>query len=175
MERLRYSVILIIVVAFAGGIWTRYLNTPPVQTAASMESHPPLEDSGFQVTGTFDVPVGGLSGFEVSFPNCPHPIAILPVPARYMAIIPTEYRYRQGEYDISYVYNGNIYPETGISYRLGLMSTFYRFQALLGLGEARQFAYYLKIWTPSGCRGISNAEASALERALVAPIGHKDV
>jgi hypothetical protein len=92
-----------------------------------------------------------------------------------MAIIPTEYRYRRGEYDISYVYNGNVYPEAWISYKLSLLSTFYRFQALLGLGEARQFAYYLKIWTPSGCRGISNAEASALERALVGPIGHKDV
>ena len=90
-----------------------------------------------------------------------------------MAIIPTEYRYRLGNYDISCVYNGKVYPEAWISHKLSLLGTFYRLQALFGLIEARQFAYYLKIWTPSGCRGISNAEASSLERALLGPIGYK--
>jgi hypothetical protein len=175
MERLRYGVILIIAAALAGGIWARCLSTSPVQAASPVEIHPLPENSGLQVTGTFDVPVGGLTGFEVSFPNCPRPLAILPVPAGFISIIPTEYRYRRGEYDISYVFNGNVYPETWISYKLSLLGTFYRFQALFGLLEARQFAYYLKIWTPSGCRGISNAEASALERAIAGPIGHKDI
>ena len=173
MDHLRYGVILIIVAAFAGGVWTRYLSTSSVQAAAPVESHSHLENSGFQLTGTFDVPVGGLSGFEVSFPDCAEPLAILPVPALYMAIIPTEYRYRLGNYDISCVYNGKVYPEAWISYKLSLLGTFYRLQALFGLIEARQFAYYLKIWTPSGCRGISNAEASSLERALLGPIGYK--
>ena len=173
MDRLRYGVILIIVAAFAGGIWTRYLYTASVQPASSVEINPALVNSGLQVTGTFDVPVGGLSGFEVSFPDCTEPLAILPVPALYMAIIPTEYRYRPGNYDISYVYNGKVYPEPWISYKLSLLGTFYRLQAMFSLIEARQFAYYLKIWTPSGCRGISNAEASTLERALLRPIGHE--
>ncbi len=175
MGRLRYSVILIIAVAFAGGILTRYLYTPSVQPASSVEIIPTLVNSGLQVTGTFDEPIGGLTGFEVSFPDCPHPLAILPVPAGLSAIIPTEYRYRRGEYDISYVYKGNVYPEVWISYKLSLLNTFYRFQALLGLVEARQFAYYLKIWIPSGCRGISNSEASSLERGLLGPIWHKNV
>ncbi len=109
------------------------------------------------------------------FPHCRHPLAILPVPAWFMVIIPTEYRYRRGEYDISYVYNGIVYPEAWISYKLALLKYFYRFQALFGLVEARQFAYFLKIWIPPGCRGISNSEASALERGLVGPIRHNKV
>jgi hypothetical protein len=166
MECLRYSVMLIIVAALAGGIWTRYFYTPSVQPASSVELNPTLVNSGLQVTGTFDEPVGGLTGFEVSFPNCPRPLAILPVTASFTAIIPTEYRYRRGDYDISYVYKENVYPEAWISYKLSLLRTFYQLQSLLGLMEARQFAYYLKIWTPSGCHGISNSEASALERDL---------
>jgi hypothetical protein len=175
MERLRYSVILIIVAALAGGIWARSLSTSEGQAASPAEVHSLPENSGLQVTGTFDVPVGGLSGFEISVPNCAHPLAVLPVPTRLMTIIPTEYRYQQGEYDISYVYNGNVYPEAWINYRLGLLSIFYRIKALFDPPGATQFAYYLKIWTPSSCRGISNAEASALERALAGPVGRKDV
>ena len=163
MERLRYSVILLIVVAFAGGIWTRYLSTSSIQAASSVGIRP---NSGLQITGTFAESLADLTGFEVSFPNCPHPLAILPVPASFTAIIPTEYRYRRGEYDISYVYKGNVYREAWISYKLSLLSTFYRLQSLLGLVEARQFAYYLKIWTPSGCPGISTPEASSLERSF---------
>jgi len=173
MARLRYGVILIIVVAFAGGIWTRYLNTSPVQPASLVESNPKLVYSGLQVMGTFDEPIDGLTGFEVSYPNCPHPLAILPVPALYMAIIPTEYRYRSGDYDIAYVYKGNVYRETWISYKLSLLNAYYRVQALFGLAEAKQFAYYIKIWIPSGCRALSNAEASLLERDLLDPIGQK--
>jgi hypothetical protein len=175
MERLRYCVILIIAAALAGSIWARCLHTPPVQAASPVEIHPLPENSGLQVTGTFDVPVGGLSGFEISVPDCPQPLAILPVPTRLMTIIPTEYRYRQGEYDISYVYNGNVYAEAGINYKLGFLSIFYRTKALFDPRGATQFAYFFKIWTPSSCRGISNAEASVLERALAGPIGHKDV
>jgi hypothetical protein len=174
MERLRYSVTLIIAAALAGGIWTRNVYPPPSQAASIVEIHPTLENSGLQITGRFDEPVGGLTGFEVSFPNCARPRAILPVPTRLMTIIPTEYRYHPGEYDISYAYNGNVYAETGINYRLGFLSIFYRIKSLFDLRRPTQFAYFLKIWTPSSCRGISNAEASALERVLAGPIGHNN-
>ena len=39
MDHLRYGVILIIVAAFAGGVWTCYLSTSSVQAAAPVESH----------------------------------------------------------------------------------------------------------------------------------------
>jgi hypothetical protein len=175
MERLRYSVILIIAAALAGGIWARCLSTSAVQTASKGEIHPLPENSGLQVTGIFDVLVGGLSGFEISVPNCPQPWAILPIPTRLMTIIPTEYHYHQGEYDISYVYRGNVYAAAWINYKLGFLSIFYGIKALFDPREATQFAYYLKIWIPSSCHGISNAEASTLERAFAGPIGHKDV
>jgi len=116
MERLRYSVILIIVVAFAGGIWTRYLSIPSIQ-ATSLVGIRPNFDSELQLTGTFAEPLADLTGFEVSYPSCARPLAILPVPVTYTAITPTEYRYGRGEYDISYVFNGNVYPEAWISYK----------------------------------------------------------
>lgn len=156
MEGLRRSTILTILIALAGGIWTRHLHTPSGQAASSVEIRPILENSGLQVSGTFAEPLAGLTGFEVSVPSCPQPLAILPVPATYSTIIPTEYRYRPGEYAISYVYNGIVYPEAWISYRLSFLSLLYRFQSLFGLMEAQQFAFYLKIWIPSGC-GISDS------------------
>jgi hypothetical protein len=173
MDRLRYIVILIIVVAFAVGIWTRYLAIFSVETSTPTEINPALLDAGLQVTGTFGEPFGDLTGFEVSFPNCPHPVAILPVPARYTRLIPTEYHYGRGQYDISYVYNGNIYPEAWISYKLIVLNGYYRLQAFFSVGDARQFAYYLKIWIPTGCPAISTAEVFALERAVIDSIGYK--
>jgi hypothetical protein len=88
-----------------------------------------------------------------------------------LSIIPTEYRYRPGAYNIAYVYSGNIYPEERIGYRLGLLNSILRFEALLGLVDRKRFAFYLKIWTPKECGGISNFEASSLERGLIASIG----
>jgi hypothetical protein len=175
IDRLRYSVILIIVVAFVGGIWTRCLSTFPVQAFTPVDINRAFLDAGVHLTGTFGEPYGDLTGFEVSFPNCPHPVAVLPVPARYTSLIPTEYRYGRGQYDISYVYNGNIYPEAWISYKLSLLNSYYRLQAFFSVGEARQFAFYLKIWIPTDCPGIPTTGIFALERALVGSTGHKEL
>jgi hypothetical protein len=175
MDRLRYSVVLIIVVAFAGGIWTRYLFMLSVETSTPVEINPALLDAGLKLAGTFDEPYGDLTGFEVSFPNCPHPVAILPVPARHTILIPTAYHYGRGQYDVSYVFNGKIYPEAWISYKVSVLSGYYRLRAFFGVGEARQFAYYLKIWIPTGCPAISTAEVFALERAVIGSIGHKEL
>ena len=162
MERLRFTAILIIAVTLAGGFWTRWRFMS--QAALPAESYLLPENSGLRVTGTFDVPVGSLSGYEISVPNCSQPLAILPVPMGRVTIIPTEYRYHQGEYDISYVYHGNVYAEPWINYKLGFLSIFYRIKDLFVPLEARQQAYF-KIWVPSSC-SISNAEASALGRAF---------
>lgn len=136
-DRLRYSVILIIVVAFAGGIWTRYLSTLSVDASTPVEINPALLDPGLQLTGTFGEPYGDLTGFEVSFPNY-------------------------------------IYPEAWISYKLSLLNSYYRLQAFFSVGEARQFAYYLKIWIPADCPGISTTEVFALERVLAATISARE-
>ena len=44
-----------------------------------------------------------------------------PDPSRVFIIIPTEYRYFSGAYNIAYVYGGNIYTEERISYRLSII------------------------------------------------------
>jgi hypothetical protein len=172
MRGLRISVILIILVALAGGIWPRHLHKAlePIAPAA-LEIRRAFESSNLQVTGTFAEPLGNTTGFEISTRRCARPLAVLPIPAEYSAIIPAEYRYRAGAYDIAYVYSGSIYPEERISFRLSLLNTIYRVESLFGLVDRKRFAFYLKIWIPRECGGISNCEASSLERALIASIG----
>ncbi len=107
-----------------------------------------------------------MPGFEVSLPGCGRPVGVLPVPASSSAIIPTAFRYKPGDYDVSYLYNGQAYPEAGISYRLSLLYTFQRAQSLLGLIDGKQSASYLKIWNPAGCPKLSTSEVLTLERGL---------
>ena len=123
MRGLRISVILIILVALAGGIWPRHLYKALEPTApAAVEIRRAFESSNLQVTGTFAESLGNTTGFEISIGRCARPLAVLPIPAAYSAIIPTEYRYRAGAYDIAYVYSGSIYPEERISFRLSLLN-----------------------------------------------------
>jgi hypothetical protein len=170
MDNLRRIVVLIILVALGGGIWARYLYARSDLAESLVGIRQPPQDGGLNVTGSFDEPLGGAPGLEVSFPSCPRPIAVLPVSMKRSAIIPSEYRYRHGDFDVSYVYNGGVYPEAGVNYKLNFLHVLYRFQSMFGLIEGRQFAFYLKIWVPSGCPGVSTAEASALERGLIARI-----
>ena len=60
----------------------------------------------------------------------------------------------------------NIYPEERISYRLSLLNMIYRFKSLFGLVDRKRFVFYLKMWIPKECGGISNFEASSLERGF---------
>jgi hypothetical protein len=166
MRGRRLGVILIILVALAGGVWARHLYKTLKWTEPVVEIRRAFESSNLQVTGTFAESLGNITGFEISIPRCGHPLAVLPVPAQYSAVIPTEYRYRPGAYNIAYVYMGNIYPEERISYRLGLLNTIYRLESLFGLVDRKRFVFYLKIWIPKECGGISNFEASSLERGF---------
>jgi hypothetical protein len=172
MRGLRFGVILIILVALAVGVWSRHLYKALEPTAPpAAEIRRAFESSNLQVTGTFAESLANITGFEISIRRCARPLAVLPIPAAYSAIIPTEYRYRPGDYNIAYVYSGNIYPEERISYRLSLLSTIYRFESLFDLVDRKRFVLYLKIWIPKECGGISNFEASSLDRALIDSIG----
>jgi hypothetical protein len=174
MEGLRRVVVFITFVSLAGGVWARYLYASSDLAESAVGVRQPPESSAIQVTGTFEEPLAGSIGFEVLSPSCPHPLAVLPVSMKRSAIIPTEYRYHQGDFDVSYVYNGAVYPEANVSYRLSFLHVLYRFESMFGLIEGRRFAFYLKIWTPSGCPAISSADASALEQGLIARIEAKD-
>lgn len=171
MEKWRYSVILIICFALAGGIWTRLLYASSDLTGSLVEIRRPAQDSGINVTGTFEEPVGGLKGFEVALPNCDHPMAVLPISTKtYSGGTADEYHYHRGNYKIIYVFNSKVYPEDSITYRLTFLRILYRFESMFGLIKGRQFAYYLKIWIPSGCATSSAPDVSALERAMIVDV-----
>ncbi len=173
MNNFRIGAILIILVAFAGGSWSRFYYSDSRDVASSVTSAievgRTLENSELRVTGSFEEPMGDLSlmGYEVSLPTCSAPLAVLPIPVKNSAI-PNTYRYSEEEYNSSYIYNGTAYPESGISYRLRSLHILYSIQALLGLMKHQQFAFYLKVWTPPGCPMISASQAVALERGLTA-------
>ena len=169
MRGLRIGVTLIIFVALAGGIWPRHLYLDLERTAPhAVEMRRGFESSNLQVTGTFAEWLGNLTGFEISIRRCALPLGVLPIPAGYLVITPTEYRYRPGAYNIAYVYGGNIYTEERISYTLPLLNIYYRFESLFGSVDRKRFAFYLKVWIPKECGGISNFEASSLDRGLIA-------
>lgn len=170
-ENLRYGVILIILIALAGGIWTRRHHMAASEPALSEEPDPALTASRIKTTGSFEELVTGMPGFEVSLPGCGRPVGVLPVPASSSAIIPTAFRYKPGGYDVSYLYNGQAYPEAGISYRLTLLYALNRIRSFLGLMDGEPLAFYLKIWTPSDCPGLSTSVGSTLERGFIAAQG----
>jgi hypothetical protein len=174
MDRLRQCALLIIFFATAGGVWARCLYASSNLAESAVEIRQPPENASIHVAGTFIEQLAALPGLEVSSPNCPLPWAVLPISMRRSAIIPTEYRYRPGDYDVAYVYNGSVYPEAGVSYKLSLLHILYRFQSMFGLIEGRQFAFYLKIWVPRGCPGVSADDASALERGLIVRVEEKN-
>src|ERR1700722_136409 len=161
-EPIRYAVSLIIVLAFVGGIWTRslYPNLGPVYSDEDVRLK--LEHSGFPIIGPFEEPLTGLTGFEVSVAGCPRPVALFPVQMWNTEITPSAFRYKEGDYDVFYLYNGFSYPETWVSYRLNALRLYYRTLSLFGIGGSNQIAYYLKVWIPQGCKGPSPLQLSAL-------------
>jgi hypothetical protein len=168
-KNLRYGVIVIILIAFGGGIWTRYRLATASESPFSDEIGPGLESFGIRTTGSFKEQITGMAGFEVSLPSCAQAAAVLPVPAWSSVIIPTAFRYHQGDYKVSYVYNGRTYPEERINYKLRLLSILYRTESLLVLNNNVQTAFYLKIWSPPACPELSTSEALSLERYLTPP------
>ena len=171
MEKWRFSAILLILLALAGGVWTRLVYTSSDRADSLVEIRQPPKESGIDVTGTFEEAVGGLRGVEVALPGCDRPMGILPISTKtYAGSTAAEYHYRRGQYEIIYALNGRIYPEARITYRLTFLRMLYRLQSMFGLIKGRQFAYYLKIWIPSGCADISTHDVSRLERAMIVDV-----
>jgi hypothetical protein len=161
MKKFRYGAILFILIALIGGIKVRFLNPAFGQRISISRSEivRTFVYSGLNIRGSFEEPLGdSLLGFEVFQQGCAYPLAILLVPASISAIDPAEYRYREGKYNISYVYNEKVYPERQFSYLLSGLNVFYRFQYIFGISGIDQFSYYLKVWSPAECINISTSD-----------------
>jgi len=171
MDRLRWIVVLIISGALAGGVFARLRYASSDLAESQFETRQPSDSDELRLSGVFVEPLNNLTGYEISVPRCPRPLAVMPVSTRTLSVAPSEHRYpRPGEYAVSYIYNGSIYLEDGIGPRLRLLRMLYRFQSLFGLADARNFAFYLKVWVPSDCAGVSTAEAAALQHSLIARV-----
>ncbi len=121
--------------------------------------------AGLQPTGNFHEPITGLEGFEVARSGCPAPIAVLPVMAANAEMAPGELSYRDGDYNIAYAFDGNLYAPDWISYRLGIMSAWRRVTSLALGSDPDSVRYYMKIWTPRGCQGLTQEEVERLREA----------
>ncbi len=115
--------------------------------------------------GDFNEPTAGLPGFEVALPGCSDRLAMLPVITWNAEIAPELFRYRDGAYAVSYVFDGAAYPEASIGFRLGALSLARRFLALITFADARRYAYYFKVWTPAACSGLTAADLTRLRDA----------
>lgn len=176
MDRLRWVVVLIILAALAGGVATRFLYASSDGVESNFEIRTPSDSEGIRVVGTFIDPFNSLTGYEISFPRCPRPVAVLPVPTGISAVAPKEHLYgNSSRHVVSYIYNGGVYPEAGIGPRLRLLRILYRLGSLFGLTDARSFAFYLKIWVPEECEGVSMTEAGALQHSLIGRIQPKSL
>ncbi len=178
MKWTRLLAILTILTALAAGSWTRYVyGTSHVygtgKALSLLEIRPQFGSSSFRVIGTFEEPLSGLTGFQISTPSCRDDLGVLPVGSSNTAITPTDYKYHPGKYVASYILNGSVYSERFISYRLAFLYELYRVESFFGLVSAWQSAYYLKVWVPSECSGISTSEAYFLEKAFIYPIRDK--
>jgi hypothetical protein len=78
---------------------------------------------------------------------------------------PDELSYRDGDYDIAYAFDGNLYSPKWISYRLGIMSVWRRATSLALGSDPDSLRYYMKIWTPRGCQGLTQEEVERLRQA----------
>jgi hypothetical protein len=150
--------------ALAGGIWARceHVNTDAI--VSSDEVRAILNHSGLQVIGSFEEPVSGLIGFEVTRPDCALPIALLPVAATGSVLMPSAFRYRDGDYRTSYIYSGNTYGEKWISYRLRILALFYRARWSLENNSHKEIEVYFKLWTPESCPDLASEQVSKLSR-----------
>ena len=169
MDRLRWIVVLIITGALAGGVAgrIRYANSALGESQAEIRQ--PADSDGKRLAGEFTDPFNSLKGYELLFPRCPKPFAVMPVSTRALAVPPPEYSYpHPGEYAVSYIFNGGVYPEEWIGGRLRFLRALYRFQSLFGLTDARSYAFFLKLWVPAECASVSTAEAEALQQSLIA-------
>lgn len=173
MDRLRWLVVLIILAALAGGVLARLRYEDSTLAESQFEIRTPADSDDFHIAGSFVTPFDPLTGYRISLPRCPRPLAVLPV-ATATLVAPTAHRYGdQNSHAVSYIFNGNVYPEQAIEPRLRFLRMLYRFEALFGVGDAGGYAYFLKVWVPAECEGVSTAEAQALQRLLIGRVQPK--
>jgi hypothetical protein len=161
----RYAVLALIVVSIAGGLWSRSQGRASAELVSPERLGAALTRAQLPPVGAFTEPTAGLRGFEIALPGCPEPLGMLPVISWNTEIAPESFRYRDGAYSVSYVYDGTAYPEASIGFRLGALSLYRRFVALVSFADARRYAYYFKVWTPAGCAGLTAADLERLRDA----------
>jgi hypothetical protein len=168
MDRLRWIVVLVITAALAGGVAGRFRYANSALAESQAEIRQPSDSDDMRLAGVFNDSLSSRTGYELVLPRCSRPLAVLPVATRALAVPPREYDYpHAGEYAVSYIFNGRAYPEEWIGGRLRFLRALYRFQSLFGLTDARSYAFFLKLWVPAECAGVSTAEAEALQRSLI--------
>jgi hypothetical protein len=159
---LRYAVLILIaacvVVWICSRPWTKSLQA----TVSSDRILEVIARAGLQPTGYFHEPATGLVGVEISAKECPQPVALLPAMVGDIELAPDELSYRDGDYQVAYAFNGNLYPPRWISYRLEVIATWRRLISLASGSDPERLRYYMKIWTPSGCQGLTSQELARL-------------
>lgn len=118
--------------------------------------------AGLQPIGYFREPATGLLGVEISRGDCLKPVALLPARIGAIELAPDKLNYRDGDYQVAYVFDGDLYPQKWISLRLEFLSTWRRLTSLATRANPKRFYAYMKIWTPSGCQGLSSQEVMRL-------------
>ncbi len=161
----RYAVLTLIAASLVVWVWDRPWSRSFGAIISSTRIHEVVVRAGLQPTGYFYEQITGLKGVEVTRPGCPAPVAILPVMAAYAEIAPDALIYRVGDYTVTYAYDGNLYSTRWISYRLGIMAIWRRLASLVSGTDSKSLYYYMKIWTPQGCQGLTPAEAELLRNA----------
>jgi hypothetical protein len=154
-------------IAVSAAVWM--LNRPWGGSAEAFESSDRVRGfivrAGLQPAGRFQEPITGLEGVEIARRDCSQPAAILPVMIKDTELGPSELSYRPGDYDVAYAFDGDLYSPSWISYRLEVVAMWHRLTSLVSGSDPDRLRYYMKIWTPRGCQGLTPQEAERLRDA----------
>jgi hypothetical protein len=156
-------VLIFIVLSVCAWIWNRPWNEPFKPITLRDRAQADLVRAGLRPAGFFRENTRDLEGIEVISPRCLTPTAILPVAMEQLGIA-SELTYRD-DFNMAYAFDGKLYPEKLISYRLQIAAIARGLTSLVsGAGRGR-LRYYLKIWTARGCQGLTPEEVSRLREA----------
>jgi hypothetical protein len=161
----RYAALILIVLSVAIWIWNRPWSISLEAIASPERIRGIILRAGLQPTGNFQERFTGLEGIEVASPTCSTPIAILPVMFGKLELPADSLSYRPGAYDVAYVFDGNLYSGRWISYQLGIVAVWRRLTSLISGKDSKSLHYYMKVWTPRGCPGLTPGEVERLRAA----------
>jgi hypothetical protein len=174
MDGMRRLVVLIILIALSGGIFARFRFAASDLSDSQFEVRTPNDADGFHFIESFITRYNSLRGYRISLTRCSQPYAALPVATGTMVVAPAAHSFSGSDlYSVSYIFNGHNYPEDGIGPRLVFLRMLYRLESAFGLTDAGSYAFYLKIWSPLECGGLSADEAAALQRLLIGKVQPK--